>query len=292
MIADRATAPPAALAASAAQLAGVGLGFRHQHAVHIFAERPEVPWFEALTDNYLHDGGPALATLLELRRRYPVALHGVSLSIGSPDPLDRDYLGKLRRLIGQVRPVHVSDHLCWSSADRHHFHDLLPLPMTKAKCRYVADRIKEVQDFMGARLLVENVSSYLRFADDEMPEWAFLATVAELGDCGILLDVNNIYVNSENHGFDPHRYLLNVPAARVAYFHLAGHQRFPTHILDSHGSAIDHPVWQLYRTALDRIGDRPSAIERDSNIPDFRTLWSEARFAQAILDRGMQVDAA
>ena len=255
--------------------AGFGLGLRPAHYEEILAGAPRVDWFEAISENYLVPGGKPLDYLRRIRECYPVALHGVSLSIGGTGPLDRRYLWQLKALADRIEPLWVSDHLCWTGVQGRNLHDLMPLPYTAEAVRHVTRRVESVQDFLGRRILLENVSSYLAYAESEMAEWEFLAEISERADCLILLDVNNIYVSASNHGFDPLEYLAGVPAARVQQFHLAGHEHCGTHIIDTHGAPIIEPVWSLYECALERFGPVATLIERDENIPPLAELVGE-----------------
>lgn len=273
------------------QLQGFGLGLRPDHYAEILGGRPRVEWFEAITENYLVPGGSPLHHLERIRADYPVVLHGVSLSIGGTDPLDATYLRDLKQLAERVEPAWVSDHLCWTGVQGLNLHDLLPLPYTEEALRHVAARVRRVQDYLGRRILLENVSSYLTFATSEMPEWEFLAGIAEAADCDLLLDVNNVYVSSVNHQFDPHRFLAGIPVARVRQIHLAGHQDNGTHIIDTHDAPVAPEVWALYGAAVRRFGSVPTMIERDDNIPAFEVLVEELDIARSIATRQMQAAA-
>lgn len=261
-----------------------GLGLRREHYATVLEERPDVPFFEVISENYMVAGGRPLDVLDRVRESYPVALHGVSLSIGSDEPLDEDYLSRLGALVRRVDPVIVSDHLCWTRLGTHNSHDLLPLPFTEEAATVAASRIRRVQERLGRRILVENVSTYLRFRGSGMTEWEFVSEVAERADCGILLDVNNVYVNARNHGFDPDVYIAALPAERVAQYHLAGHQDHGDYVLDTHDQEIVGAVWDLFHRTIRLIGPRPTIIERDDHIPPFESLQSEMRRAQEILD--------
>jgi uncharacterized protein (UPF0276 family) len=257
-------------------LRGFGLGLRTDHYGDLLAERsPAVDWLEILTENYLVPGGPPLANLERARARYPLAMHGVSLSIGSTDPLDGDYLGQLKALMRRIEPAIVSDHLCWTGQAGINSHDLLPVPHTEEAIRHIAERVQRVQDFLGRRIALENVSSYVDYSFSAVPEWEFLSAVAERADCDILLDVNNVYVSAFNHEFDPLDYLAGVPAARVRQFHLAGHQNNLSHIVDTHDAPVVDPVWDLFAEAVRRFGAVPAMIERDANIPPLDELLAE-----------------
>jgi len=260
---------------------GFGLGLRPRHYKAILDARPRVDWFEALSENYMIPGGRPLHYLMRIRERYPVVLHGVSLSIGSTDPLDRAYLRELKALVLRVQPEWVSDHLCWTGVAGRNLHDLMPLPYTDEALRHVARRVRAVQDFLGRRILLENVSSYVAYRDSAMTEWAFLAALATEADCDLLLDVNNIYVSAFNHGFDAIEFLDAIPPARVRQIHLAGHDHCGDLIIDTHDAPVIGPVWRLYGEALRRFGPVPTMIERDDRIPPLGTLVRELDRARA-----------
>lgn len=261
---------------------GVGVGLRLPHYEAIFASFPRVDWFEIISENFMVQGGKPLANLNRILDRYPVVQHGVSLSIGSTAPLDWDYLRGLKALLQRVRCPWVSDHLCFTQAGGVNIHDLLPLPYTEEAIRHVASRARTVQDFLEVPLALENVSSYLTYTSSTMTEWAFLNAVVDEADCGILLDVNNIYVSSYNHRFDPREYVDAVPPHRVVQVHLAGHSNFGKYILDTHSDHVIDPVWDLYRRATRRIGPVSTLIEWDDDIPSFETLLTEAERARTI----------
>ncbi|MGK3994199.1 MNIO family bufferin maturase [Sorangium sp. So ce1024] len=271
---------------------GVGVGLRIPHYRHVFEHRPRVDWFEIISENFMVDGGMPIANLDRALASYRLVQHGVSLSIGSPDPLDFDYLRRLKALLGKVRSPWVSDHLCWTGAHGLNLHDLLPLPYTEEAVRYVAARARAVQDFLEVRLALENVSSYLTFTASRMTEWEFLSAVAEEADCGILLDVNNVYVSSFNHGFDPVAYIDGVPHHRIVQFHLAGHTHHGRYILDTHSAHVDDAVWALYRRAVARTGDVSTLIEWDDDIPPFEVLAAEAEKARVIREEVARARAA
>ncbi len=262
---------------------GVGVGLRAPHYQFIERAKPQIPWFEILVDNYLGKGGAALQHLERVRQDYPITFHGVGMSLGSTDPLNMTYLERLKALIERFEPVHVSDHLCWISVDGHYAHDLLPLPYIPETVTHVAQRIRRVQELLGQRIAIENVSTYLGYKSSVMEEWEFLTQVVEQADCDILLDVNNIYVSAYNHGFEPMTYLESVPADRVREFHLAGYEDQGTHLLDTHGTAVRAPVWDLYHEALSHFGPVPTLIEWDNNIPEFNILQAEADKAMALM---------
>jgi uncharacterized protein (UPF0276 family) len=268
-----------------------GLGLRAPHVHHVRERRPPVSWFEVHSENYFADGGPALANLMRIRANYPVSLHGVGLSLGSTDPLDLVHLAKLKRLTQRVEPAAISEHLCWSSIDGTHFNDLLPLPYTEEALKHVCARVDAVQAFLGCRILVENISSYYAFPESTISEADFVAAVSARTGCGLLLDVNNIYVNACNHGLDADAYLATIPQAAVAEIHLAGFDASGAHVIDTHGAPIAPEVWALYARALERFGCVPTLIEWDTDIPAFAVLQREAATAQALLDRH-HVDAA
>jgi uncharacterized protein (UPF0276 family) len=255
---------------------GHGVGLRREHFDRVLSDSTRVDWFEVLSENYMVKGGRPLHILEQVRRDYPLVLHGVSLSIGSTDPLDLGYLDRLRDLAARIEAVWVSDHLCWTSVGGHNAHDLLPLPYTEETLEHVVSRVEAVQDHLGRRIALENASTYLSFAGSSIPEWEFLGEVAHRADCGILLDVNNVYVSAVNHGFDPHKYLAAVPAERVWEIHLAGHSDRGSHLLDTHGAQVCDEVWELYRFASRRIGAVASLVEWDEEIPDWDTLEAES----------------
>jgi Uncharacterized protein conserved in bacteria len=261
-----------------------GIGLRAPHVAEVRGSRPRIGWLEVHSENYFVEGGPALAALEAIRADYPVSLHGVGLSLGSADPLDVEHLARLKRLAARIEPSAISEHLCWSHVDGRHLNDLLPLPLTDESLALVCDRIDAVQFALGRALLVENVSSYLRFASDTIAEWDFVAAVASKSGCKLLLDVNNVYVNAVNHGFDPHAYLAAIPADSVAEIHLAGYDASGPCLIDTHGSRVAAPVWALYRAAIERFGLKPTLLEWDTDIPALGVLLDEAAQAQAILD--------
>jgi uncharacterized protein (UPF0276 family) len=260
---------------------GVGIGLRSQHYTHVVDERPDVDWFEIISENFMDVGGRPSWIIGEIAARYPIVMHGVSMSIGSTDPLDRDYLAKLEELAKRTKARWVSDHLCWTGVAHRNLHDLLPMPYTEAALRHVIERIKTVQDVLERPIFLENPSSYVEFTSSSMSEWEFLARMAEGADCGLLLDVNNVWVSSFNHGFDPYEYLAGIPMERVAQFHVAGHTNKGTHIIDTHlGRAIDD-VWKLYGKACELTGGRSTLYEWDEEIPDLEVVVEEADKARA-----------
>lgn len=261
---------------------GFGLGLRPAHYETILNESPAVDWFEIISENYLIPGGKPLHYLDRIRERYPMVMHGVSLSIGSQDALNREYLKQLRALSKRVEPNWISDHLCWTGAHGLNAHDLLPLPYTEEALQHVVARVNEVQDFLGRRILLENVSSYVSYPESEMSEWEFLREIAARADCLILLDINNIYVSSINHEFDPRDYLQAIPVERVWQFHLAGHRHHGDYIIDTHDEPVIDPVWALYAQAVHRFGRVSAMIERDDNIPPLAELLVELDHARQI----------
>ena len=263
---------------------GFGLGLRPEHYLEVLESRPAVDWFEIISENYLVDGGKPLHYLDRIREHYPMVMHGVSLSIGGSDPLDPEYLAALKRLAGRVEPAWVSDHLCWTGIDGRNLHDLLPLPYTEEAIAHVAERVVRVQDHLGRRILLENVSSYVTYTDSQISEWEFLSAVAEHADCHILLDVNNVYVSACNHGFDPLAYLDGVPRERVRQIHLAGHSHNGALIIDTHDHPVPDPVWELYVEAIARLGPVSTMIERDDDIPPLDVLLAELAQARSLAE--------
>lgn len=263
---------------------GCGVGLRTPHYAHITKEWPQVDWFEAITENYMDSGGKPLSILEQIRAHYPVALHGVALSIGSVDPLNERYLQRLKTLAERIDPAIVSDHLCWSGAGGEQLHDLLPLPFTEESIAHVVTRVLKVQDFLKRSILLENVSTYVTYQHSVIPEWEFLSEVARRSGCGILLDLNNIYVNSKNHGFDPYTYLSNIQGEKIGQFHLAGHTDMGTYLFDTHSTPVIEPVWDLYRHAIRQWGQISTLLEWDENIPDWPRLMEERTRAKTIYD--------
>jgi uncharacterized protein (UPF0276 family) len=261
---------------------GHGIGLRTRHFGRFLAERPPVDWVEAVTENFMAPGGRPVAVLDKVRAEVPVVLHGVSLGIGSVDPLSEAYLGELGRIVERVQPAMVSDHLCWGTHRGQYVHDLLPLPYTEEALAHVVTRVSQVQDRLRRQLVLENPSSYVAFRDSTMTEWDFVAELTRRSGCGVLLDVNNVYVSSRNFGFDPVEYLLGIPVESVGYFHLAGHRDKGRYLLDSHDQAIPAPVWELYRAAIRRFGRVPSLVEWDDAIPPLEEVVAESRKAAAV----------
>lgn len=268
---------------------GYGLGLRTAYYQDILENHPPVDWFEIVSENYLVDGGKALYYLEAIGERYPLVMHGVSLSIGGPHPLDGDYLQRLKRLVQTVRPAWISDHLCWSRGSAHQLHDLLPLPYTEESLRHVAERVRQVQDILERPLVLENVSSYVRVAEASFSEWEFLAALSEASGCELLLDVNNVYVSARNHGFDPWTFISGLPKARIRQLHLAGHSDYGAYLIDTHDQPVNDPVWQLYQRTLAHLGPVATLLERDDNFPPLDELLAELGKArvlgQAVLAR-------
>nr|WP_283106540.1 DUF692 domain-containing protein [Shewanella submarina] len=261
---------------------GFGLGLRTKHFEYILQHQPDIDWFEILSENYMVAGGKPRYYLQAIAEQYPLVMHGVSLSIGSSDPLDMDYLRALKTLANDVEPKWISDHICWTGIHGINSHDLLPLPYTMETVRHVAERISRVQDFLGRQVLMENVSSYLSYQDSEMDEWTFVSEVAKASDSLILLDINNVYVSARNHGFEPMDYLNRIDPERVQQFHLAGHSDYGDYVIDTHDHDVPDSVWDLYRQALVRFGAVSTMIERDANIPEFSVLETELGSARDI----------
>ena len=261
---------------------GFGLGLRTEHYQAILDTKPKVDWFEILSENYMIPGGKPLFFLDKIRENYPVVMHGVSLSIGSTDPIDTQYLQALKKLASRVEPKWISDHLCWTGVHGQNMHDLLPLPYTQETVKHVVERIQEVQDVLGRQILIENVSSYASYVDSAMTEWEFISEIAEAADCLLLLDVNNIYVSSVNHQFDAKAFIDGVPKNRVHQMHLAGHQNNGDYIIDTHDAPVIDEVWNLYRHAVARFGAVSTMIERDDNIPELAELLAELEIARDI----------
>ncbi len=260
-----------------------GLGLRTDHYERFATDPPaEVEWLEILTENFMVPGGRPLAWLDRIRAQRPMVMHGVSLSVGSTDPIDESYLDALDALIRRVEPLWVSDHLCWTGVASRNLHDLLPLPATEEALDHVVARVERVQDRLGRRLVLENVSSYVEFEDSTLSEWEFVAEVARRADCHLLLDVNNIHVSAFNHGFDPRTFLDAIPADRVQQIHLAGHRHHGDFIVDTHDAPVADPVWALYAAAVERFGPVPTMIERDDHVPPLETLVAELGQARAV----------
>jgi uncharacterized protein len=261
---------------------GFGLGLRTQHYEAVLNDRAGIDWVEILTDNYLVPGGKPLHYLARIREQFPIAMHGVALSIGSTEALDREYLGQVRSLAARFEPAWISDHLCWTGVAGRNTHDLLPLPYTEEALRHVIERVGIAQDILGRRLLLENVSSYVSFSASTLAEWEFLRAVAEEADCLILLDVNNVYVSGVNHEFDPLVYLDAIPAERVQQIHLAGHDDHGAYLIDTHDRAVAPSIWELYVAAVSRFGAVCTSIERDAAIPPLAELVTEVQMARSL----------
>jgi len=268
---------------------GFGVGLRAEHYEHVLTHRPPVDWFEAITENYLDTGGRPLDVLERVRGEYPIALHGVGLSIGSTDPLDQSYLTRLSQLIARLEPALVTDHLCWTGVAGHKIYDLLPLPYTEEALRHVIERVRCVQDALGRRIALENPSTYVSFRHSTMGEADFLTAVATEADCGLLLDVNNVYVSARNLGFDPCRYLEAIPAERVAQVHLAGFTDMGTYLFDTHSAPVHDDVWALYRAAVARCGTVATLVEWDADIPSFERVQAEAERARRETTAAMEI---
>jgi hypothetical protein len=264
---------------------GFGLGLRTDHYQHIIENKPQVDWFEIISENYMVDGGKPLANLDKIRADYPMVMHGVSMSIGSTDPINIRYLAKLKTLMERVEPKWFSDHLCWTSVNHINSHDLLPLPYNEATITHIVDRIQQVQEYMGRQMLIENLSSYVTYDESEMTEWEFVNEIARRADCYLLLDINNIFVSANNHHFIPEQYIDGIDSDRVMQFHLAGHSYSGDMIIDTHDHPVCDPVWELYEYALQRFGAVSTMIERDDNIPDFPELRDELAVAELIASK-------
>lgn len=264
---------------------GVGIGLRVPHYQHILSQKPTVDWFEIISENFMVDGGRPREVLDSILEQYQVVMHGVSMYFGSPEKPNREHLKRLKALVRLTETPWLSDHLCWGSVDGTYSHDLLPIPYTTAAAKAAAAKIRYVQDTVGVPVAVENLSSYAEFHASAMTEWEFLTEVVERADCGILLDVNNIYVSSINHGFDPYLYLNSIPAERVAQIHIAGHSRHERFIIDTHDRAPIDPVWKLYAYAIQRVGRTATLLEWDARIPPFEEVHSEALKARKWLDQ-------
>jgi uncharacterized protein (UPF0276 family) len=273
-------------------LLGHGVGLRTQHYATVLDEHPAVDWFEVISENFMVAGGNPRRVLRQVRERYPVVLHGVSMSLGSVDPLDPKYLDELAALADEIEPAWISDHLCWSSVGGHFSHDLLPLPYTEEALAHVVERVLRVQDRLKRQVLVENVSSYVTFTQSTLTEWQFLAELCQRADCGLLLDVNNVFVSAYNHGFDARTFIDAIPVGRVGQIHLAGHSDYGTHLLDTHDHAVCDGVWELYKRAVRRFGRVSTLVEWDDQIPPFAEVLAESKKAAAIEREVLDVRAA
>jgi uncharacterized protein (UPF0276 family) len=271
---------------------GLGVGLRTTHFAYILHHHPKVDWFEVISENFMDSSGRPRYVLDQVAERCPIVMHGVSLSIGSTDPLNFDYLGKLKRLAASVNARWISDHLCWTGVAGLNAHDLLPIPLNEATLAHVVSRIRIVQDFLERPLVLENPSTYLTFADSTMTEWEFLTRMAEEADSGLLLDVNNVYVSSINHDFDPVEYIKSVPHERVVQFHLAGHTNCQTHLIDTHDGHVIDPVWELYRLAHQLTGGVSTLLEWDAKIPEFPVVHAEVLKAREYMTRALPASTA
>jgi uncharacterized protein (UPF0276 family) len=269
---------------------GFGLGLRTEHYQYVLDNKPAVDWFEILSENYMVPGGKPLANLDLIRADYPMVMHGVSLSIGSTDPLNKKYLKDLKQLADRVEPRWISDHLCWTSVNHKNSHDLLPLPYNESTINHIVDRIKRVQDYLGRQILIENLSSYVTYHDSEMSEWEFLNEIVKRADSLVLLDINNIFVSAHNHHFEPIDYIKGIDIDRVMQFHLAGHSYSGEMIIDTHDHDVCDPVWALYAEALKHYGAVSTMIERDDNIPEFTVLRDELAVAEKIAAETLAAD--
>ena len=261
---------------------GYGLGLRSAYYQQILEQAPDVDWFEVISENFMVPGGKALYYLDAIAERYPLVMHGVSLSIGGPHALDRDYLIHLKQLAERVKPAWISDHLCWSRGNAHQLHDLLPLPYTEESLEYIAGRVAQVQDFLQRPLVLENVSSYVRAASDDFTEWEFLAALSRVSGCELLLDVNNVYVSSRNHGFDPWTFIQQLPADKIRQLHLAGHSDYGDYVIDTHDHPVSDPVWAMYQRTLQHLGPVATLLERDDHFPPFDELLDELHKAREL----------
>lgn len=261
---------------------GFGLGLRTDHYSYILEHKPKVDWFEIISENYMDIGGKPKNYLHKIREHYPMVMHGVSLSIGSYDELDMSYLQQLKSLISEVQPEWVSDHLCFTGDAHFNSHDLLPLPYNETTIKHLVDKIKKVQDYLGRQILIENVSSYMTYEASDITEWDFLNEIAARSDCKLLFDINNVFVSSRNHNFNPHEYIKAIDPLKVWQFHLAGHSDNGRYIVDTHDEPVRQEVWDLYRASLEHFGETSTMIERDDNIPPFEELFTELSYAKKI----------
>ena len=263
---------------------GIGLGLRTVHFNHILGQQPKIDWFEALSENHMDSGGRPLFVLDQIAERYPVVLHGVSMSIGGTDPIDFEYLRKLKNLARRVNARWVSDHLCWTGVMGKNTHDLLPVPTNEQALKHIAERVRVVSDYLERPLVLENPSTYVAFRESTITEWDFLRQLTEESDCYLLLDVNNVYVSAFNHGFDPKTYIDGIPIGRVVQIHLAGHTKYDTYIIDTHTGQVIDEVWSLYDYTIRRFGEVSTMVEWDQDIPDFETVHAEALKASEMLE--------
>jgi len=262
---------------------GLGIGLRSVHYSYILEHRPQVDWFEIISENYIDSQGQPRHVLDQIAEQYPIVMHGVSMSIGSTDPLNIDYLHKLKSLAEAIKPKWISDHICWTGVAGRNTHDLLPIPFTEQTLAHVTDRVKQVQDVLERPFVLENPSSYVTFADSTMPEWEFVTRLAEDADCGLLLDVNNVYVSCFNHDQSPEEFIAKLPHERIVQFHLAGHSNYQTHLIDTHDHHVINPVWRLYQKAYELTGGVSTLLEWDANIPPFEVLQAEINKAKQFM---------
>ncbi|SHF13562.1 hypothetical protein SAMN04487965_1450 [Microbulbifer donghaiensis] len=287
-----ANSPATASTSAPLPFLGFGLGLRTQHFQQVLTQSPAVDWFEVVSENFMVAGGKPRYFLRAIGERYPLVMHGVSMSIGSADPLNFDYLAQLKQLAAEVQPAWISDHLCWTGVDGRNSHDLLPLPYDEEVVEHVVERVCRVQDYLGRQLLLENVSSYLTFSEQSMSEWEFFAEVCARADCLMLLDINNVYVSARNHGFEPREYIDYLDPARVQQFHLAGHSDYGDYVIDTHDHDVPDPVWALYRHALRRFGAVSTLIERDDHIPELPQMIEELDSARQVFAEECAAGAA
>lgn len=268
---------------------GFGVGLRSVHYDYILKHRPAVDWFEIISENYIDSHGRPRHVLDQIAEHYPLVMHGVSLSVGSTDPLDFEYLDKLKALAREIQPGWISDHICWTGIAGRNTHDLLPIPFTERSLRHVSERVNVVQDVLERPLVLENPSTYVTFTESTMEEWEFVTRLTEETGCGLLLDVNNVYVSSFNHDLDPQEFLLSIPHERVVQFHLAGHRNYTTHLIDTHDHHVSDPVWELYRLVRERTGGVSTLLEWDAEIPPFPVLHEEVLKARRFV-RGEPIE--
>ncbi len=271
---------------------GFGVGLRTDHYQHVVDNRPDVDWLEVISENFMVAGGKPKYFLHAVRENYPIVMHGVSMSIAGTDPLNMDYLKKLKMLSSEIQPEWVSDHLCWTGAEGLNSHDLLPVPYNNEVITHIVDRIQQVQEILGRALVLENVSSYLTYNQSDMEEWDFINTIAEHSGCKILLDINNIYVSSRNHGFSAQTFLHAIKPEHIQQFHLAGHSDYGDYMIDTHDHDVPPAVWDLYADAVKKFGLISTLIERDDNIPPFEDLHAEMKHARDIAQRTLDLNSA
>lgn len=269
---------------------GFGLGLRTNYYQEILEQRPDVDWFEVISENYMVDGGKPLYYLDAIAEHYPLVMHGVSLSIGGPHDLDVDYLKRLQNLAERVKPQWISDHLCWSRGSAHHLHDLLPLPFTEESLSHIVSRVRQVQDVIERPLVLENASTYIRTGGDKFTEWEFLTALSAESGCELLLDVNNVYVSARNHGFDPWAFISALPRNKIRQLHLAGHTDYGSYVIDTHDHPVCDPVWELYERTARYLGPVATMIERDDHFPPFSELMAELNKARRIAARAYAVE--